>query len=392
MTTLAVRGGRDAEGRPLDVAVVDGVVAPGTHPDAPVLDATGLVVAPGLLDLQVNGAGGADVTAEPERLAEVGAELVRHGVTAYLPTVVTAPPQARAAALVALRREQEVVAGSGRAVPLGLHLEGPMISAERHGAHPRRWLREPTLELVAGWSRDAGILLVTIAPELPGAVEVIAALRGRGVVVSLGHTAATTDQVAAAVAAGASCVTHLHNAMPPLTARSPGVVGAALGGDALTAGVIVDGVHLAPEVVRTAWRALGPERFWSVSDTTAALGVGNGPARLGDHDVVVQDGAVRLPDGTLAGSAASLAHCVRTLWATVGCSLAEALATATTTPARLLGSHRGALRPGAPGDLVLLDVDEATHRLAVVATVVGGVVAFDARRDDPGRRAGPSRS
>jgi N-acetylglucosamine-6-phosphate deacetylase len=383
VSSLVVRGGRDASGSALDVHVVDGqIVAEAPVADGvAILDATGLVLAPGLIDLQVNGAAGADVTAEPDRLGEIGAELVRHGVTAYLPTVITAPAAARAAALAALRTEQEAADGTARAVPLGLHLEGPMISPERHGAHPSRWLREPSLELVDGWSRDAGVVMVTIAPELPGALDVIAELCGRGVVVSIGHTAATADQVAAAVAAGASCATHLYNAMPPLSARRPGPVGAILGSDRIVAGLIVDGLHLDPYAVRTAWRALGPDRFWSVSDTTAALGLGDGPARLGDQDVVVSRGSVRLADGTLAGSAKSLADCVRTLWTTTGCTLAEALATATTTPARLVGDRRrGMLAAGARGDLVLLDVDEDTGRLDVVATVVGGVVVHDTRQ------------
>jgi N-acetylglucosamine-6-phosphate deacetylase len=378
MTVLSVRGGRSATGEALDITVVDGVIVESAGGADEILDATGLVVAPGLIDLQVNGAGGADVTAEPERLAEVGAELVRHGVTAYLPTVITSSLEARSAALHALAGEAGVV---DRAVPLGLHIEGPMIAPGRRGAHPERWLRMPSLDLVAGWSRDNGVVMVTIAPELPGALEVIAELCRRGVVVSVGHTAATARQVEAAVAAGATCVTHLYNAMPALTAREGGPVGATLGSATLTAGLIVDGIHLDPSSVRTAWQALGPDRFWCVSDTTAALGLGDGPTRLGDQDVMVADGTVRLADGTLAGSAASLAYCVRTLLATTGCTLAEALATATTTPARLVGDKaRGLLTAGARGDLVLLDHDPATGRLDVVATVVAGNVAFDAPR------------
>ncbi|HET6167889.1 MAG TPA: N-acetylglucosamine-6-phosphate deacetylase [Marmoricola sp.] len=378
MTALVVRGGRDASGAPLEVSIVDGVLGPGAPGDAAVVDATGLVVAPGLVDLQVNGAAGVDVTNEPERIASVGAELVRHGVTAYLPTVITSGQEARSAALSAV---SSVPSGSHGAVALGVHFEGPMIAPSRRGAHPEAWLREPSLELVEGWSRDAGVVMVTIAPELPGACAVIASLAARGVVVSIGHTSATPDQVVAAVDAGARCATHLFNAMPPLSAREPGPVGAVLGHSHLVAGLIVDGIHLSDAIVRTAWHALGPERFWSVSDTTAALGLGDGPTRLGDQDVIVADGAVRLADGTLAGSASSLADCVRTLWTTTGCSLDESLATATSTPARLIGDDsRGRLVAGARGDLVLLDVDEPTGRFDVVATVVGGVVAFDRRK------------
>jgi N-acetylglucosamine-6-phosphate deacetylase len=290
---------------------------------------------PGLVDLQVNGAAGHDLTSDPDRLWDVAAALAAYGVTAFLPTVITADPAVPARALEVLAAGPP--AGWTGAEPLGLHLEGPMLAPGRQGAHPPEWLRDPSPELVAGWSREAGVAMVTIAPELPGALEVIATLVERDVVVSIGHTDARTKEVAAAVAAGARCVTHLGNAMPPLLAREPGPVGAALGGSDLVAGVIVDGHHLAPEFVRTAWRALGPTRFLSVSDTTAALGLPDGPTRLGTQDVVLADGAVRLPDGTLAGSAASLLNCLRILVATVECPVEEAVATATTTPLRLLG-------------------------------------------------------
>jgi N-acetylglucosamine-6-phosphate deacetylase len=147
--------------------------------------------------------------------------------------------------------------------------------------------------------------------------------------------------VRAAVEAGARCVTHLGNAMPPMQTREPGPVGVALAGSLgagdLVAGVIADGHHLHPDFLRTAWRALGPERFLSVSDSTAGLGLPDGPARLGDQDVVVADGTVRLHDGTLAGSAASLLGCLRVLVAQTGCSVEDALATATSTPLALLG-------------------------------------------------------
>jgi N-acetylglucosamine-6-phosphate deacetylase len=295
---------------------------------------------PGLVDLQVNGAHGHDLTSEPGSLWDVAAALPAYGVTAFLPTVVTASPDVPARALECLAAGPP--AGWAGAEPLGVHIEGPMLSRACRGAHPAEWLRDPSVELVAGWSREAGVAMVTLAPELPGALEVVAALVERDVVVSLGHTEATAAEVAAAVAAGARCLTHLGNAMPPMGAREPGAVGAALGGlepggSELVAGLIVDGHHLAPEFVRTAWRALGPSRFLSVSDTTAALGLPDGSARLGDQDVVLADGAVRLPDGTLAGSAASLLDCLRVLVATVGCTAEEAVATATSIPLRLLG-------------------------------------------------------
>lgn len=293
----------------------------------------------GLVDLQVNGAAGIDLTAEPHRLWEVASALPAYGVVAFVPTVITSDPAARAQALTTLAAGPPV--GWTGAEPLGLHFEGPMIAPSRKGAHPEHWLRPPSLDVVDGWSREAGVVMATIAPELPGALEVIERLVAEGVVVSIGHTAADTAAVRAAVDAGARCVTHLGNAMPPMQTREPGPVGVALAGSMgagdLVAGVIADGHHLHPDFLRTVWRALGPERFVSVSDTTAALGLPDGAARLGDQEVVVADGTVRLHDGTLAGSAASLLGCLRVLVAQTGCSVTDALATATTTPLALLG-------------------------------------------------------
>src|SRR4051794_18689471 len=165
----------------------------------------------GLVDAQVNGAAGIDLTAEPHRLWEVAAALPAYGVVAFVPTVITADPAARSVALATLAAGPP--AGWAGAEPLGLHFEGPMIAPSRKGAHPEHWLRPPSLDLVDGWSREAGVLMATIAPELPGALEVIERLTAQGVVVSLGHTAAGTEQVLAGMAAGARCVTHLGNAM-----------------------------------------------------------------------------------------------------------------------------------------------------------------------------------
>ncbi|GAA3803984.1 N-acetylglucosamine-6-phosphate deacetylase [Nocardioides panacisoli] len=368
MSDLLVRGGRTATGDAVDVAIVDGVVVADSAPGATTLDATGLVVVPGLIDLQVNGAAGIDLTLEPHRLWELAALLPEYGVTAFLPTVITSSPEARETALATYRAGPPP--GWAGAVPLGVHLEGPMIAPARKGAHPERWLRDPSAELVAGWSREAGVAMVTLAPELPGALDVVERLVGRGVLVSVGHTAAPADQVTAATDRGVRLVTHLGNAMPPIGAREPGAAGTALADRRLVAGVIADGHHLHPATLAVFWRALGPTRFLSVTDCTAALGLPDGPARLGDQHVEVRDGAVRLDDGTLAGSAASLSQCLRVLRETTGCTQAEAVTTCTATAAGLMGEdQRGRIEAGARGDLTLLD-----DRLDVVATVVGGRV------------------
>ena len=370
---LVVCGGTGADGTPVEVAIAGGrVVEDGRG--LPEYDARGLVVLPGLLDLQVNGVAGIDLTLEPERLWDAAAALPAFGVTAFLPTIITSAPDSRQRALATFRAGPP--AGWAGAVPLGLHLEGPMLAPARKGAHPERLLRHPSPDLVAGWSRDTGVVMVTLAPELPGALDVVEALAGRGVLVSVGHTDATEAQVAEAVARGARLVTHLGNAMPPLQGREPGPVGVALGDRRLVAGVIADGHHLHAATLAAYWHALGPERFLAVTDCTAALGLADGPARLGDQHVVVRDGTVRLEDGTLAGSAASLPECLRVLHDVTGASLAEAVATCTTTPAALLGDDgRGRIGPGARGDLTLVDPD-----LGLVATVVGGRVLHGGAR------------
>jgi len=373
MTRLLVRGGRDAAGRWVDVSIADGRIVPAATEHDTVFDAAGLTVLPGLLDLQVNGAVGIDLTAEPERLWEVAAALPAYGVTAFLPTVITSAADNRDRALATFGHGPP--AGRVGAEPLGLHFEGPMIAAERKGAHSERWLQPPSPEMVAGWSRATGVRMVTLAPELPGALDVIETLVARGVVVSIGHTAATAAEVEAAIRAGATLITHLGNAMPPVSAREPGPMGVALAGPDLVAGVIADGHHLHPTTLALAWRSLGPDRFLAVSDCTAALGLPDGATRLGEYDVHVAGGSVRLPDGTLAGSAASLPQCLRHLLAATGCSLADAVVTATATAARVVGdSSRGSLAPGRRGDLTVVD-----SALNVVATVVGGQVVHQGR-------------
>ncbi|GAA1526840.1 N-acetylglucosamine-6-phosphate deacetylase [Nocardioides humi] len=362
MTSLRVVGGS------VDVAIADGVVVAGGAGDAPVYDASGLHVLPGLVDLQVNGAAGIDLTLEPERLWEVAAALPEYGVTAFLPTIITSAPAARVSALAVLAAGPPP--GWAGAWPLGLHFEGPMIATTRKGAHPADRLVPPSGDLVAGWSREAGVAMVTIAPELPGALDVVSALVARGVVVALGHTEASAEQMAAAVDRGARSVTHLGNAMPAPAGRAPGPVAAALADPRLVAGVIADGHHLHPTTLAAYARALGPDRLLAVTDCTAALGMPDGPARLGDQRVVVREGTVRLEDGTLAGSAASLPQCLRVLRSATGWSLAEVVGCGTSVAADLVGdSSRGRLVLGARGDLTLVD-----DGLNVVATVVGGRV------------------
>ncbi|HWM21472.1 MAG TPA: N-acetylglucosamine-6-phosphate deacetylase [Ilumatobacteraceae bacterium] len=329
-------------------------------------DAQGLIVSAGFIDAQINGAHGIDVTAEPERIGELGAEITRYGVTAFLPTVITCSPRRRA---VALATELAVTGG---AVAVGLHLEGPMLAPTRRGAHPEQWLELPSSAVIDGWTRDAGVVMVTIAPELPGAIDAISQLVGDGVVVSIGHTDATAECVLHAKRLGATAVTHLFNAMAPFGHRAPGPIGVALADDSLIAGLICDGIHVDPLVVRVAWQALGPARLMLVTDATAVLGLAPGRRRLGEIDIDVSSAGVRTSDGTLAGSDLALDQAVRNLVAFTGCTAAEAVATVTTTPSRLLGlDDRGSLEAGKRADVTVLDPG-----LRVVATFVGGALEY----------------
>ena len=336
------------------------------------LDATGLLVAPGLIDLQINGGHGHDLWSDPSSMWDLAALLPRYGVTAFCPTIISGPTEGVDRAKAALHSHERDRDGSTPgAEPLGLHLEGPMLAPQRRGAHDRAHLVPAESDRAAGWTREAGVRLVTLAPELPGALEVITELAEAGVVVAAGHSNATAAETAAATAAGVTLVTHLFNAMAPLHHRQPGLVGHTLGTDGLTAGLIVDGIHLAPEIVAMAMRALGPDRLILVSDAVAAMGLGPGIHQLGGRTVHAGPDGVRRPDGTLAGSDLTLDRAVRNLVAQASCGLVEAIGCASANPARLLGEvDRGHLDPGAVADLVLLDAE-----LEVVATVCRGRLA-----------------
>jgi N-acetylglucosamine-6-phosphate deacetylase len=257
-------------------------------------------------------------------------------------------------------------------VPLGLHLEGPLLSPARKGAHPEAHLAAPSPDVVGGWTRAAGVVLVTLAPELPGALDVVRALVERGVCVAIGHTDCDAEQFAAARAAGARSVTHLFNAMRPFGHRDPGPIGATLADEAVVAGLICDGVHIDPVAVRMAWRALGPARVNLVTDAVAARGAGEAVTRLGSVAVAAAGLQVRDEAGVLAGSVLTLDQAVRNLIAYTGCTVPQAIATVTSTPADLLGlDDRGRLDVGARGDVTVLGAD-----LRVVATIVGGELAW----------------
>ncbi len=320
------------------------------------------IAAPGFVDVQVNGFGGVDaLTADADAIAEMGAALAAHGVTAFMPTLISAPEDDVVRAL----REIDGCGGTaGGPRLLGAHLEGPFLSPGWPGAHDPAHLRDPDPELLERLCAAGPVRAVTLAPELDGAMELIDLLCEREVCVRIGHTDADAATCTAAFARGAQGLTHAFNAHRRFAARDPGPVGAAVAGSEVFVSAIVDGVHLAPETVALLWRA-ADGRLCLISD---AVAVGpDGRVRLGGREAELVEGAARLSDGRLAGSAGALDDAVRRL-VDVGAPLERALHAAATAPARFAGRPElGRLSVGAPADVVVLDDD-----LAVLRTLVAG--------------------
>jgi N-acetylglucosamine-6-phosphate deacetylase len=312
-------------------------------------------ILPGFIDLQVNGSHGIDVmAADAAALNDIGRKLAREGTAAWMPTVVTAPIERieRAHAAIA-----EAAAGpaADAAAALGMHLEGPFISPIRLGAHPPLNLH-PTGEVFERVAALPLLRLITLAPELEGALDAIRKLRGRGVAVSVGHTDATLEQARAAIDAGAAMFTHVFNAMRPLRHRDPGVVAAALAPSAARTAVIPDAVHVHPEILRLVWRSRGTPGMIITTDKVALAGLDDAAAAaVGRGRATVDRGAARLADGTLAGSVISMLDGVRIMVREVKVPLAEAAVMAATNPAAVMNLRdRGRLVPRARADLVVL--------------------------------------
>jgi N-acetylglucosamine-6-phosphate deacetylase len=355
----------------VEAALVDGVLVRGdVDVEDGVVTAYGLagsgrgIAAPGFVDLQVNGIAGVDfLTADAAAYARAGEALLETGVTAYLPTFITADEPRLAEALRA------VPAGDGGgARVLGVHLEGPFLATGRLGVHPPEHRHDPDLALAARLLDAGPVRLMTLAPELPGAAALIDLLHARGVTVSCGHTDATADEARRAFERGVRTVTHVFNAMRPLSHRDPGIVGAALSNPEIVVQLIADGVHIAAEIVDIVWRA-APGRVALVTDAIAAAGVGDGEFVLGDARVVVRGGVARRDgDGPLAGSVLTMIEAVRNVHA-LGIPLEDALTAAAAVPARAIGETGLArIAPGAPADIVVLD-----DGLRIDRVLVGGL-------------------
>jgi len=353
----------------VEAAVIEGVVVPGdvaisngTISDVGLGKRSGRGIAvPGFIDLQVNGFGGVDfATADADGYRHAGKSLLETGVTAFQPTFITAPEEDLVAALNAIPS-----APAGPRI-LGAHLEGPFLSPERLGAHPASARRDPDLALLERLLEAGPVSQMTLAPELNGGFGLIDALQKHGVVVSCGHSNATAAEAGRAFDRGVRTVTHLFNAMPPFSHRDPGLAGAALARDDVIVQLILDGDHLANETAAVVWKAASG-RVALVTDAMAATGVGDGSFRLGGVEVEVRDGvARRSEDGVLAGSVVTLLDGIRTLHA-LGAPLPEAIAAATSVPARVAGRVDGVLRAGGTADIVVLD-----DRLEIRAVFLGG--------------------
>jgi N-acetylglucosamine-6-phosphate deacetylase len=320
------------------------------------------VLAPGFVDIHIHGAAGQDVmVADASELAAVEQLLSHHGVTSYFPTTVTAPLDQICSALEHLADAIETASqdnGSrrGLAQPLGIHLEGPFLSHVRRGAHPLENLLPPTLETFNRlWQAARGhIRIMTIAPELDGALEVISEAARRGVCVSMGHSDAEMKSARAGVTAGARHATHTFNAMRPLDHREPGIIGEVLTDPQLSADIIADGIHLDPAIVRLFLQSKGPDQAVLITDAISATGMPDGRYRLGTFEVEVKNGRC-LVDGKLAGSVLTMDRAVRNVMEFAHWDLQQTLRLATLNPARVAGlTNRGKLAAGVEADFVVL--------------------------------------
>ena len=346
------------------IAAISSRASEAVPPNATVIDLADAILAPGFVDIHMHGGAGLDVmqatTSELPRLNEF---LTTHGVIAYFPTTVAAPLDQTCTALERLADAIEAAPashGSAQARPVGIHLEGPFLSHRRRGVHPPEYLVEPALPVFERlWQAARGhVRMMTIAPELPGALEVIAEAARRKVCVSMGHSDATLEAAQAAARAGARHATHTFNAMRPLDHRDPGLLAEILVDPQITADIIVDGIHVAPEVVRLFVRAKGLEGSVLITDATAAAGMPDGTYQLGPIQVQVKDGRCTR-DGKLAGSVLTMDRAVRNLAQFADWSLRDAVRAATLNPARAVGlAHAcGTLAPGAEANIVVLSPD-----------------------------------
>jgi N-acetylglucosamine-6-phosphate deacetylase len=325
------------------------------------ISAVGQTAIPGFIDIHIHGAGGHDVMeGTGEAMSTVARTLARHGTTSFVATTVTASPDDTCRSVEGIARyiTQQFEVLQPKAEVLGVHYEGPFINKARRGVHPAEWVQLPSAELLQRFLKAASgkARILTIAPELLGAVPCIHAAREAGVVVAMGHTDATYEQARAGIAQGARHAVHVYNAMRPFSHRDSGVIGAVLTSPEVTAELIADGIHVEEAAMRVLLQAKGPGSVILISDGLSATGMPDGKYMLGNFEVTVAGGVCRNAEGKLAGSTLTLDRALRNVVA-LGISLVDAVRMLTTNPAKLLGIEfkKGALRTGADADIVLLD-------------------------------------
>lgn len=344
---------------------------PSEIPDQRKIHVRGGWIVPGFIDIHTHGGAGSDMMdASADALQAISTHLAQHGVTAFYPTTMTAPGDEISKTIAAFAANVATIRG---ATPLGIHLEGPYVSADYRGTQPVGLLRNPDPEEYEAWLRSGAIQLITLAPELPGSLELVTRASQIGIRVAIGHTNASLQQATEAFDCGATQATHLFNGMPALHHRTPGPVGAALSDDRVFAQLIPDGFHVHPAVMKLVIRAKGVHRSILVSDANRGAGMPDGTYFLGQVKVHTKDGIARNDQGGLAGSTIALDKGLRNAMQAAGLSLPEAIAMVTSTPASAMGigATKGRLAPGCDADIVVLDDD-----LNVKMTIVAGRVVF----------------
>lgn len=332
------------------------------------------LIIPGLVDLQVNGGFGVDAATEPDRLPELSRALLATGVTAYLPTVISSPKSLYEDALPDIATAAK--SSTDGATILGIHLEGPFLDLQKRGAHAAAHIIPSDPALLIELLDLAPVRMLTLAPEIDGADELVRLARDRGVVVSAGHSGATFEQAYPALDSGVASLTHLFNAMSPMHHREPGLPGAAFAHPNVVCGLISDGVHVHPEIINLAFRMLGPDRIYLVTDATAGSGMRSGQFALATRTIFVEAGVTRLGTGAIAGSILTMVEALQNILAFTGCTIPEAVRMASSTPARLVGEGRrkGRLVSGYDADITVLAPD-----LSVGAVWLGGTRVYSSK-------------
>jgi len=354
-----------ADGSVADVSPDDSLVADADE----VHDYDEALILPGFVDLQVNGAFGVDVASESSRLPELSRALLSTGTTSYLPTVISSPEGLYEEALPAIGAADS----SPGAEVLGVHLEGPFINPDKKGAHAAAHVLRPDAELLKRLLDLGPVRMITLAPELEGAADLVSLATHRGVVVSAGHSDVAFEPAYGALDRQIGGVTHLFNAMSAMHHREPGLPGAAFAHPRAVCGLISDGLHVHPEMVGLAFRMLGPDRICLVTDAIAAAGMEDGEYRLATRTVYADGGVPKLGSGAIAGSVLTMSEAFKNILAFTGCTIPEASRMTSTSPARLVGEGRrkGRLTPGYAADVSVLAPD-----LSVEAVWLSGELAY----------------